>query len=99
MSRQRSLCLMVAVWLLGACVGEDPNKTPLPELPPVVNTVVAPRPPGPIVPARRVTLVLTGEVRGELEPCGCPTLPFGGLRISLSRHLCGGSARPRMPSV
>ncbi|MBK9644548.1 MAG: hypothetical protein IPO67_05260 [Deltaproteobacteria bacterium] len=78
MSRQRSLCLMVAVWLLGACVGEDPNKTPLPELPPVVNTVVAPRPPGPIVPARRVTLVLTGEVRGELEPCGCPTLPFGG---------------------
>jgi hypothetical protein len=44
----------------------------------VVSTAAAPRPPGPIVPTRRLTLALTGEVRGELEPCGCPTLPFGG---------------------
>ena len=27
---------------------------------------------------RNVTLAIVGEVRGELEPCGCPTLPFGG---------------------
>jgi len=27
---------------------------------------------------RDVTLALVGEVRGEIEPCGCPTLPFGG---------------------
>ncbi|MEC8277206.1 MAG: hypothetical protein VX026_05790, partial [Myxococcota bacterium] len=23
---------------------------------------------------------LTGEVRGEIEPCGCPTLPYGGFQ-------------------
>lgn len=23
-------------------------------------------------------IALVGEVRGEIEPCGCPTLPFGG---------------------
>ena len=28
--------------------------------------------------ARDLTVALVGEVRGELEPCGCPTLPFGG---------------------
>ena len=27
---------------------------------------------------RDLTLAFVGEVRGELEPCGCPTLPFGG---------------------
>ena len=27
---------------------------------------------------RDLTVALVGEVRGELEPCGCPTLPFGG---------------------
>ncbi len=25
-----------------------------------------------------ITIALVGEVRGEIEPCGCPTLPFGG---------------------
>lgn len=25
-----------------------------------------------------VRIALVGEVRGELEPCGCPTLPYGG---------------------
>jgi hypothetical protein len=28
--------------------------------------------------AQDLTLAVVGEVRGELEPCGCPTLPFGG---------------------
>lgn len=29
-------------------------------------------------PQRELSLVMTGDVRGEIEPCGCPTLPFGG---------------------
>jgi hypothetical protein len=28
--------------------------------------------------AQDITIALVGEVRGEIEPCGCPTLPFGG---------------------
>ncbi|MCK6523157.1 hypothetical protein L6R49_17180 [Myxococcota bacterium] len=78
MSRLQRLGWALAVWLIGACVGEDPNTTPLPALPPVVSAAAPSLPPGPIAPTRRVTLALTGEVRGELEPCGCPTLPFGG---------------------
>lgn len=27
---------------------------------------------------KHFTISLVGEVRGELEPCGCPTLPYGG---------------------
>ena len=37
-----------------------------------------PLPTGKIVEPRDVTIALVGEVRGELEPCGCPTLPWGG---------------------
>ena len=29
-------------------------------------------------PARELQIALVGEVRGEIEPCGCPTLPYGG---------------------
>lgn len=27
---------------------------------------------------RTLRIALVGEVRGEIEPCGCPTLPYGG---------------------
>ncbi len=27
---------------------------------------------------KRFSIALTGEIRGEIEPCGCPTLPYGG---------------------
>ena len=27
---------------------------------------------------REMQIFLIGEVRGEIEPCGCPTLPYGG---------------------
>ena len=29
---------------------------------------------------RRALIALVGEVRGEIEPCGCPTLPLGGFK-------------------
>lgn len=47
----------------------------LPELPPVV---VEQDGAGEVRELRELTLVLSGELRGEIEPCGCPTLPFGG---------------------
>ena len=28
--------------------------------------------------AKTLSISLTGEIRGEIEPCGCPTLPYGG---------------------
>jgi hypothetical protein len=62
-----------------ACGGEPdrsglPNK--LPDLPDPVVDLEPER--GTPRDAVEFTLVLTGELRGEIEPCGCPTLPFGG---------------------
>ena len=28
--------------------------------------------------SRWFSIAAVGEVRGEIEPCGCPTLPYGG---------------------
>jgi hypothetical protein len=30
------------------------------------------------LPVRHATIAFTGELRGELQPCGCPTVPYGG---------------------
>jgi hypothetical protein len=49
------------------------------DLPALPDKVVADElPRSDIRSARDLTIALVGEVRGELEPCGCPTLPFGG---------------------
>ena len=48
----------------------------LPKLPAPKNATEVPR--GPEEVHRDLTLAIVGEVRGELEPCGCPTLPYGG---------------------
>lgn len=61
---------------LAAC-GDEPPHDPVSALPPrlPVPTLASP---GPAVPIKRVTLAWTGEVRGEIEVCGCPTVPYGG---------------------
>ncbi len=48
----------------------------LPTLPPRVDADGPPR--GEPRPLRELTIAFTGEVRGEVEPCGCPTTPYGG---------------------
>jgi hypothetical protein len=48
----------------------------LPELPERVVGAELPRG-EPRLPVD-IRIALVGEVRGELEPCGCPTLPYGG---------------------
>lgn len=61
---------------LGAC--ERPPAPP-PALPPLPERAAsATEVLGEPRPQRELSLVLTGDVRGEIEPCGCPTLPFGG---------------------
>jgi hypothetical protein len=73
------------VFLLTMGQGCDRSITPTIER---VRTEDLPALPDPVMPSEYprstpqtphdLTLALVGEVRGELEPCGCPTLPFGG---------------------
>lgn len=60
--------------------GEDARTPPsvdaLPALPRAVQAPESAR--GPAAPVRELRIALVGELRGEIEPCGCPTLPFGG---------------------
>ena len=53
-------------------------------------------PTGKIEAPRDVTIALVGEVRGELEPCGCPTLPWGGFerRATQLNRLRASSSGP-----
>lgn len=62
-----------------ACSGDPavPAPAPLPPLPDRVGVQTG-LPAGPERPQRELRIVLTGDVRGEIEPCGCPTLPYGG---------------------
>jgi len=69
------------LFALLACAGEPPAATPppldaLPALPGAAASSEGPR--GEARPTRYLSLALVGEVRGEIEPCGCPTLPYGG---------------------
>lgn len=41
----------------------------------MVQTLSAPGEPH---PPTRLRLTLVGEIRGEIDPCGCPSLPMGG---------------------
>ena len=64
--------------LTSGCDSND-GSTEFPNLPEIV---VAKTPTEPTPSAdetiKHFTISLVGEVRGELEPCGCPTLPYGG---------------------
>lgn len=68
---------MLFALVLVACTADPPSPAPLPELPPRVQGETPP-PAGPERPLRELVVALTGEVRGEVEPCGCPTVPYGG---------------------
>ena len=77
----RSVALVCFAAVVG-CSGspetspEPPVLDALPALPEA--TAVAEQPRGPERPVRPLTLTFVGEVRGEIAPCGCPTLPYGG---------------------
>jgi hypothetical protein len=69
--------IRVFLALLVGCSGGGTATPPLPDLPPRVD-VATPATLREARPLRQLTLALTGEVRGEIEPCGCPTVPYGG---------------------
>ncbi len=61
-----------------ACTSE-PGSAPthaLPTLPPRLDDRPVTR--GDERPLREAVIAFTAEVRGEVEPCGCPTTPYGG---------------------
>ena len=67
------------LFLLAAC---NPEPAParlsaLPELPPKLGPTAAPPARDPR-PFREAVIAFTAEVQGEIEPCGCPTTPYGG---------------------
>ncbi len=70
--------LAIAVAVLVGCPSPTDAFSPeeLPELPAPVAAAPVVR--GASVEPRRLRIALSGELRGELEPCGCPTLPYGG---------------------
>ncbi len=68
---------ILAAILIG-CPSE-PVPTKLPALPPEL-VALADFATGEERPIREFTIAFTGEVRGEIEPCGCPTAPYGGFR-------------------
>ena len=62
---------------LAACDGAGDAPADLPALPPRNDAASLP-PAGEVLTQKRITLAWTGEVRGEIEVCGCPTVPYGG---------------------
>lgn len=73
------LTLLMALFLV-SCGDEESLPTPgladLPPLPEPTSEVELPR--GVEREPVELRIALVGEVRGEIEPCGCPTLPYGG---------------------
>lgn len=75
--RRAVLCTLLCIGA-SSCTDEQvaPQTAELPELPPLADPVQKLR--GPERANRELTLVFSGELRGEIEACGCPTLPYGG---------------------
>ncbi len=75
----RLLAVLAALLLAWACGDEAPPAAPdVSALPPLPERRVAELPRGEERPLRELAIALTGEVRGEIDPCGCPTNPTGG---------------------
>lgn len=64
--------------LLAACPTESKTTrvADLPALPPKLSESV--KPASEARPFREAVIAFTAEVQGEVEPCGCPTTPYGG---------------------
>lgn len=65
-----------ALLLAVGCEGDLQDPAALPPLPPPVQRPLPPA--GEARDPAWLTITLVGEVRGEIDPCGCPTLPMGG---------------------
>ncbi len=75
-ARIPALLVALAGLTLGCGAPAEPPSA-LPPLPTRVTGDSLPAP-GVVRPRRTLSIAVTGEVRGEVEPCGCPTTPYGG---------------------
>ncbi|MGB0640041.1 MAG: multiheme c-type cytochrome [Myxococcota bacterium] len=65
--------------LISCTTMEEPHVVQIKDLPSLPDKIIpAELPRTTARTAQDITIALVGEVRGEIEPCGCPTLPFGG---------------------
>lgn len=69
--------LLLLLTALSGCDGASSTGADLPALPPKRAAPGLPTAAAPVDP-KVVTLAWTAEVRGEIEVCGCPTVPYGG---------------------
>ena len=77
MRRLRMFSLFLALLALASCRGlKSDRDSGLPPLPPRLDEQEAAA--GVPQAQRALRIALVGEIRGELEPCGCPTVPYGG---------------------
>jgi hypothetical protein len=76
----KTLLLLLPLLIIGCGEEEAPPPPPaladLPALPEPASEESTPR--GETREVAELRIALVGEVRGEIEPCGCPTLPYGG---------------------
>lgn len=70
------LTLMIGTLNL-SCTGETPS-VDFPELPEISTSKQTQTNLHESDVVKQWQIALMGEIRGELEPCGCPTLPYGG---------------------
>lgn len=69
--------LFIGLSVLFSCFPTSEQQEKFPELPNLQKQEEQPNTQATAKP-KRVSIALTGEIRGEIEPCGCPTLPYGG---------------------
>lgn len=75
------LVLTSMLWSLCiACTGEKDSPVTFPTLPELTDNATIKVNTEEGVEIKEWDIALVGEVRGELEPCGCPTLPYGGFK-------------------
>ena len=87
----RPLLALAAGLGCGTQEASPPELRSLPPLPAAPEEAAVPR--SVERTPRTLRIALVGEVRGEIEPCGCPTLPYGGFErrgALLSRLSEGG---------
>ena len=71
--------LQALLLLCFGCTSESSNTPVFPELPELHSVLQKQAVTSQSMETMKsFSIALVGDVRGELEPCGCPTLPFGG---------------------
>lgn len=74
----RILMLTSILWTLSLSCTSEPSSVEFPDLPDLSPSNIPQDTQSETDVVKQWQIALMGEIRGELEPCGCPTLPYGG---------------------